>query len=206
MDCINFRNRKCGRVLRPHFFIYYTFSFRRWQVISKDQQHQINEAIRAREVRLIDANGDQAGIVPLRDALQMAQEQNLDLVNIAPQAKPPVCRIMNYGKFRYEQSKREKETRKNQKIIQIKEVRLSASIEENDIQTKLKHVIKFLEHGDKVKLSIRFRGRQITHQELGRRVLDRVAQEVKEIADVERQPKLEGRQMIMFLNPKQQQS
>ncbi|WP_176786668.1 MULTISPECIES: translation initiation factor IF-3 [Thermoactinomycetaceae] len=178
--------------------------FWRWQVISKDQQHQINEAIRAREVRLIDANGDQAGIVALRDALKMAQEQNLDLVNIAPQAKPPVCRIMNYGKFRYEQSKKDKETRKNQKIVQLKEVRLSASIEENDVQTKLKHVIKFLQHGDKVKLSIRFRGRQITHQELGRKVLDRVAQEVKEIADVERPAKLEGRQMIMILNPKQQ--
>ncbi|WP_207896802.1 translation initiation factor IF-3 [Baia soyae] len=178
--------------------------FWRWQVISKDQQHQINESIRAREVRLIDANGDQAGIVALRDALQMAQEQNLDLVNIAPQAKPPVCRIMNYGKFRYEQSKKDKETRKNQKIVQLKEVRLSASIEENDVQTKLKHVIKFLEHGDKVKLSIRFRGRQITHQELGRKVLDRVAQEVKELADVERPAKLEGRQMIMILNPKQQ--
>ncbi|MDQ0416779.1 translation initiation factor IF-3 [Thermoactinomyces sp. DSM 45891] len=184
------------------FYLYYIFW--RWQVISKDQQHQINEAIRAREVRLIDANGDQAGIVALRDALKMAQEQNLDLVNIAPQAKPPVCRIMNYGKFRYEQSKKDKETRKNQKIVQLKEVRLSASIEENDVQTKLKHVIKFLQHGDKVKLSIRFRGRQITHQELGRKVLDRVAQEVKEIADVERPAKLEGRQMIMILNPKQQ--
>lgn len=193
-----------ARITSTLFLFCYTLFFRRWQVISKDQQHQINEAIRAREVRLIDANGDQAGIVPLRDALRMAQEQNLDLVNIAPQAKPPVCRIMNYGKFRYEQSKREKETRKNQKIIQIKEVRLSASIEENDVQTKLKHVIKFLQHGDKVKLSIRFRGREITHQELGRKVLDRVAQEVKEIADVERQPKLEGRQMIMILNPKQQ--
>lgn len=193
-----------ARITSTLFYFVTHYFFRRWQVISKDQQHQINEAIRAREVRLIDANGDQAGIVPLRDALRMAQEQNLDLVNIAPQAKPPVCRIMNYGKFRYEQSKREKETRKNQKIIQIKEVRLSASIEENDVQTKLKHVIKFLQHGDKVKLSIRFRGREITHQELGRRVLDRVAQEVKEIADVERQPKLEGRQMIMILNPKQQ--
>ncbi|TCP69030.1 translation initiation factor IF-3 [Baia soyae] len=188
-----------------HTFLFFLYNiFWRWQVISKDQQHQINESIRAREVRLIDANGDQAGIVALRDALQMAQEQNLDLVNIAPQAKPPVCRIMNYGKFRYEQSKKDKETRKNQKIVQLKEVRLSASIEENDVQTKLKHVIKFLEHGDKVKLSIRFRGRQITHQELGRKVLDRVAQEVKELADVERPAKLEGRQMIMILNPKQQ--
>lgn len=163
----------------------------------------INEAIRAREVRLIGEDGEQLGIKPLREALSMAQESNLDLVNIAPQAKPPVCKIMDYGKFRYEQSKREKEARKNQKIVQIKEVRLSPSIEENDVQTKLRNVVKFLNQGDKVKLSIRFRGREITHQEIGRRVLDRMAQEVKEISDVERSPKLEGRQMIMILTPKQ---
>ncbi|WP_044640848.1 translation initiation factor IF-3 [Risungbinella massiliensis] len=163
----------------------------------------INEAIRAREVRLIGEDGEQLGITPLREALSKAQEANLDLVNIAPQAKPPVCKIMDYGKYRYEQSKREKEARKNQKIVQIKEVRLSPSIEENDVQTKLRNVVKFLNQGDKVKLSIRFRGREITHQEIGRRVLDRMAQEVKEISDVERSPKLEGRQMIMILTPKQ---
>lgn len=133
----------------------------------------------------------------------MAQEANLDLVNVAPQAKPPVCRIMDYGKYRYEQSKREKESRKNQKVIQVKEVRLSPSIEENDIKTKLKAVQKFLDKGDKVKLSIRFRGREITHQELGRKILNRMADEVKEISDIERQPRLEGRQMIMILSPKQ---
>jgi translation initiation factor IF-3 len=176
--------------------------FWRWQVISKEQ-HLINEAIRAREVRLIGVNGDQLGIVPLRDALRMAQEANLDLVNVAPQAKPPVCRVMDYGKFRYEQSKREKEARKNQKIIQVKEVRLSPTIEENDVQTKLKNVKKFLENGDKVKLTIRFRGREITHQEIGHKILDRLANEVKDISEVERQPKLEGRQMIMILSPKQ---
>jgi len=177
--------------------------FRRWQVISKEHQHQVNEAIRAREVRLIGVDGSQLGIKPLREALQLAQEANMDLVNVAPHAKPPVCRIMDYGKYRYEQSKREKEARKNQKIIQIKEVRLSPTIEENDVQTKLKNVKKFLQKGDKVKLSIRFRGREITHQELGRRILDRMAEEVKDISDVERQPKLEGRQMIMILTPKQ---
>ncbi|MXQ55386.1 translation initiation factor IF-3 [Shimazuella alba] len=170
-------------------------------MISKEQQ-QVNDAIRAREVRLIGANGEQLGIQPLRDALRMAQEQNLDLVNVAPQAKPPVCRIMDYGKYRYEQSKREKEARRNQKIVQLKEVRLSPSIEDHDVQTKLKNVVKFLEQGDKVKLSIRFRGREITHQDLGRRVLVRMAKEVKEISDIERQPKLEGRQMIMILTPK----
>jgi translation initiation factor IF-3 len=153
-------------------------------------------------VRLIGSDGSQLGIIPFREALQMAQDAELDLVNVAPQAAPPVCRIMNYGKYRYEQSKREKEARKNQKIVQMKEVRLSATIEENDVQTKLKNIKKFLENGDKVKLSIRFRGREITHQDIGRRILDRMAVEVKEIADVERHPKLEGRQMIMILNPK----
>lgn len=152
---------------------------------------------------MIGVDGDQLGIKPLREALRIAQEANLDLVNVAPQAKPPVCRIMDYGKFRYEQSKREKEARKNQKVIQVKEVRLSPSIEENDVQTKLKNVKKFLQKGDKVKLTIRFRGREITHQELGRKILDRMADEVKDISEIERQPKLEGRQMIMILTPKQ---
>ncbi|WP_093228293.1 translation initiation factor IF-3 [Thermoflavimicrobium dichotomicum] len=175
----------------------------RWQVISKEQ-HQVNEAIRAREVRLIGPDGDQLGIKPLKEALKLAQELNLDLVNVAPQAKPPVCRIMDYGKFRYEQSKREKEARKKQKIIQVKEVRLSPTIDENDVQTKLKNVKKFLQKGDKVKLTIRFRGREITHQELGRRVLDRMANEVKDLSEIERHPKVEGRQMIMILTPKQQ--
>jgi translation initiation factor IF-3 len=153
---------------------------------------------------LIGPSGDQLGIKPLKEALKLAQEQNLDLVNVAPQAKPPVCRIMDYGKFRYEQSKREKEARKKQKIIQVKEVRLSPTIDENDVRTKLKNVKKFLEKGDKVKLTIRFRGREITHQEIGRRVLDRMANEVKDLSDIERQPKVEGRQMIMILTPKQQ--
>ncbi|MFC4075729.1 translation initiation factor IF-3 [Salinithrix halophila] len=169
--------------------------------MSKEQQ-QVNEAIRAREVRLIDAQGTQLGIKPFREALRMAQEADLDLVNVAPQAKPPVCRIMDYGKYRYEQSKREKEARKNQKTVQIKEVRFSPSIEEHDVHTKLRNVKKFLNNGDKVKLSIRFRGREITHQDLGRKILNRMAQEVKDIGDVERQPKLEGRQMIMILSPK----
>ncbi|BCU81108.1 translation initiation factor IF-3 [Polycladomyces abyssicola] len=175
---------------------------RRWQVISRE--HQVNEAIRAREVRLIGPNGDQIGVVPLREALRMAQEAELDLVNVAPQAKPPVCRIMDYGKFRYEQSKREKEARKKQKTIQVKEVRLSPSIEEHDLQTKLRNVKKFLQSGDKVKLTIRFRGREITHQEIGLGILNRMAKEVEDLAQVERQPKLEGRQMIMILSPKQQ--
>lgn len=170
--------------------------------ISKEQ-HLVNEAIRAREVRLIGPTGDQLGIKALREALQLAQEQNLDLVNVAPQAKPPVCRILDYGKYRYEQSKREKEARKKQKVIKVKEVRVSPSIEENDVKTKVGNVRKFLKNGDKVKLSIRFRGREITHKELGRRILERMATEVSGDSEVERQPKLEGKQMIMILSPKQ---
>ena len=121
-----------------------------------------------------------------------------------PQAKPPVCRIMDYGKYRYEQSKREKEARKRQKIIQVKEIRFSPSIEEHDLQTKLRNVKRFLQSGDKVKLTIRFRGREITHQALGRAILNRMAEEVKDLGEVERHPRLEGRQMIMILTPKQQ--
>jgi len=174
---------------------------RRWQTISKDQQHQINEAIRAREVRVVGPNGEQIGIKPFREALQMAIDANLDLVNVAPTAKPPVCRIMDYGKFRYEQQKKEKENRKNQKIVELKEVRFSATIDEHDFQTKLRNVVKFLNDQDKVKCSIRFRGREITHAEVGQKVLERVAEEVKDIGAPERRPKLEGRSMIMILAP-----
>ena len=161
----------------------------------------VNENIRAREVRLIGPNGDQLGIKKIREALQLAQEANLDLVNVAPNAKPPVCRIMDYGKYRYEQSKRDKEARKKQKVITVKEVRLSSNIDEHDFQTKLRNVKKFLRKGDKVKCSIRFRGREITHQNIGREVLNRIAEEVKDEVEIERRPKLEGRSMIMILAP-----
>lgn len=172
----------------------------RWRIISKE--HLINEEIRAKEVRLVGAEGEQIGIKPLREALQMAIDLNLDLVNVAPTAKPPVCRIMDYGKFRYEQQKKEKEARKNQKIVDIKEVWFRANIEEHDFQTKLRNVIKFLKDGDKVKCSVRFRGREITHADIGKKILDRVKDEVAEISNVERVPKLEGRSMIMILAPK----
>jgi translation initiation factor IF-3 len=155
-------------------------------------------------VRLIDDNGDQLGIKSLRDALQIALEKNLDLVNVAPTAKPPVCRIMDYGKFKYEQSKKEKENRKNQKIVEIKEIRMTPNIEDHDFQTKLRNCVKFLDAGDKVKASVRFRGREITHTEIGARVLNRLAEECKEIATIERAPKLEGRSMIIILTPKPQ--
>jgi len=173
----------------------------RWQDISKD--HLINNDIRAREVRLIGADGEQIGIKPFREAMQMAIDANLDLVAVAPQAKPPVCRIMDYGKFRYESQKREKEARKNQKIVKVKEVNFSATIEEHDYQTKMRNVLKFLQEGDKVKCSVRFRGREITHADIGKKVLDRVAAEASDICAVERFPKLEGRNMIMILAPKE---
>jgi translation initiation factor IF-3 len=174
--------------------------FRRWNIISKD--HQLNEEIRAKEVRLVGSEGEQLGIKPFREAMQMAIDANLDLVNVAPQAKPPVCRIMDYGKFRYEQQKKDKEARKNQKIVDLKEVWFRANIEENDYQTKFRNVVKFLNEGDKVKCSVRFRGREITHAKLGQKILERVANEVAEHCVVERMPKLEGRSMIMILAPK----
>lgn len=175
---------------------------RRWRVISKE--HMINDEIRAKEVRLVGAEGEQIGIKPIREALQMAIDLNLDLVNVAPQAKPPVCRIMDYGKFRYETQKKEKEARKNQKVVDIKEVWFRANIEEHDYQTKFRNVIKFLGEGDKVKCSVRFRGREITHANIGQKILERVKNEVADISVVERQPKLEGRSMIMILAPKAQ--
>jgi translation initiation factor IF-3 len=170
--------------------------------ISKD--HLINDEIRAKEVRLIGPDGEQLGIKPIREAMQIAMDANLDLVNVAPTAKPPVCRIMDYGKYRYEMQKKEKEARKNQKVVDIKEIRLTATIDEHDFQTKLRNVVKFLEDGDKVKLSVRFRGREITHAEIGQKVLERMANEVEGISIVERKPKLEGRSMIMILSPKPQ--
>ncbi len=153
-------------------------------------------------MRLIGVNGEQIGILSTKEALQMAIQANLDLVNIAPTAQPPVCKIMDYGKYRYEQQKKEKEARKNQKIVDLKEVRLSASIDEHDFQTKLRNVQKFLNEGDKVKLTIKFRGREITHPEIGLRILERLASEVAELSVVERKAKLEGKSMILILAPK----
>lgn len=161
----------------------------------------VNEKIRAREVRLIDSNGDQLGVKSRQEALEIAQKRNLDLVLVAPGAKPPVCRIMDYGKYRYEQQKKEKEARKKQKVINVKEVRFTPGIGEHDFNTKLRNARKFLEKGDKVKASVRFRGRAITHKELGQEVLDRLAEEVKDISTVESKVKMEGRNMFMMLAP-----
>ena len=162
----------------------------------------INEEIRDREVRLIDQNGEQLGVMLTRQALELAEERQLDLVKIAPQAKPPVCKLMDYGKYRFEQSKREREIRKNQKVITIKEVRLSATIEDHDVDVKFRNAVKFLQEGDKVKVNIRFRGRQITHSEIGLKVMRNFAERIKEYGLVERQPLLEGRNMIMILAPR----
>jgi translation initiation factor IF-3 len=173
----------------------------RWLIISK-QDMILNEGIRAREVRLVDQNGEQLGIKSRNEALEIATRVNLDLVLVAPNAKPPVARIMDYGKFRFEQQKKEKEARKNQKTISLKEVRLSPTIDEHDFNTKLRNAIKFLEKGDKVKASIRFKGRAITHKEIGQRVLVRFAEECKEVATVETAPKMDGRSMFLILAPK----
>jgi len=170
-------------------------------VITKD--FRINEEIRAREVRVINSDGDQLGIFSSREALRLAEEKQLDLVEISPAAKPPVCKIMDFGKYKYEQSKREKEARKKQKIICVKEVKLRPNIEDHDFEVKAKNAIRFLKEGDKVKATIIFRGREIVHTQLGQKLLKRLAERVQDISLVERQPKLEGKNMIMILSPKQ---
>ncbi len=163
----------------------------------------INEEIRDREVRVIGQDGEQLGIMGTAAALALAEEKQLDLVKIAPQAKPPVCKIMDYGKYRFEQSKREREMRKNQKVIVVKEVQLSATIEEHDIDVKFRAAQKFLGEGNKVKVSIRFRGRQIAHSEIGLDVMKDFAERCKDCAVVERKPIMEGRNMTMVLAPKE---
>ncbi|GHV05496.1 translation initiation factor IF-3 [Clostridia bacterium] len=169
--------------------------------ISK-QSHQINEDIRDREVRLIGGDGAQLGVVPLREAMRIAAEQEMDLVKIAPTAAPPVCKIMDYGKFRFEQAKKEKEAKKNQHIVEIKEIRLSPGIDSHDFDFKLKAAIKFLGEGNKVKVSIRFRGREMAHTSIGQQQMLKFAEGCAEDATLERAPKLEGRNMLMFLAPK----
>lgn len=162
----------------------------------------INEEIRDREVRVIDAEGNQLGIMPTAQAIDMAEEAGLDLVKIVPGAQPPVCKLMDYDKHRFEQSKRERELRKNQKVISLKEVQLSATIEENDIAVKAKAAQKFLQNGDKVKVSIRFRGRQITHSDIGMKIMMDFAERMKDCAAIEKRPLIEGRNMMMILVPK----
>lgn len=162
----------------------------------------INEEIRDREVRVIDENGEQLGVMLTQKAIELAEERGLDLAKIQPTAKPPVCKLLDYDKYRYEQSKRDRENRKNQRVVSIKEVQLSATIEENDVLTKAKNALKFLQDGDKVKVSIRFRGRQITHSEIGLKIMQDFAKRCEEVSTVERRPLIDGRHMIMILAPK----
>ncbi|MCG0278661.1 MAG: translation initiation factor IF-3 [Thermanaeromonas sp.] len=169
-------------------------------MISKDWR--VNTEIRAREVRLVGTDGQQLGIMPLKEALRIAQEQGLDLVEVAPQARPPVCRIMDFGKYKYEQKRREREAKKKQRTVDIKEIKLRPGIEEHDFKVKARNTLRFLEDGDKVKVTVMFRGREISHAELGEKLCWRLAEEVAEKASVERPPKLEGRNMVMILAPK----
>lgn len=165
--------------------------------------HQVNDEIRDREVRLVDSDGSQLGIVSGQEALNIAASKDLDLVKIAPQAKPPVCKIMDYGKFRFEQAKKDKEARKRQHVTEVKEVRLSPGIDVHDFDFKQKNARRFLTDGNKVKVSVRFRGRELAHTSLGNDLLKRFAEGCEDIATVEKAPKLEGRFMNMFLAPRQ---
>ncbi|MCC5910516.1 MAG: translation initiation factor IF-3 [Clostridiaceae bacterium] len=175
--------------------------YRRCHVIRDINELQINEEIRDKEIRLIGSEGEQIGVVATKEAQQLAIEKNLDLVKIAPQAKPPVCKIMDYGKYKYELAKKEKEAKKNQKVVTVKEVRLSPNIEENDLQVKAKQAIKFLKNGDKVKVTLRFRGRELGNINHGKKVIENFRDLLSDISQVEKHPKLEGKQMIMVLTP-----
>ncbi|TJX67910.1 translation initiation factor IF-3 [Soehngenia saccharolytica] len=165
---------------------------------------QINEEIREKEVRLIDVDGTQLGIVPIKKALEIANERRLDLVNVAPTANPPVCRILDYGKYKYELTKKEKEAKKNQKVINVKEIRLTPNIEEHDLQVKANRAIEFLKDGDKVKVSVRFKGREMGHTEMGEEVLKDFLNLVNDYGKVEKEAKLEGRNLVVILMPKAQ--
>lgn len=184
------------------FVVLNRVNYRRCQTIRDLNELQINEEIKDKEVRLIDSEGEQLGIVSTSEALSLASSKNLDLVKIAPQAKPPVCRIMDYGKYKYELAKKEKEAKKKQKIITIKEVRLSPNIESHDLQVKANNARKFLQSGDKVKVTLRFRGRELSNTSIGLKVIKEFAQVLADVSTIEKEAKLEGKQMIMILTPK----
>ncbi len=162
---------------------------------------RVNDRIRAPEIRLIGADGENVGVVTPGRAMQLAEEAGLDLVEISPNATPPVCKIMDFGKFKYESQKKEAEARKKQKIIEIKEVKFRPNTDVHDYDVKMRNVVRFLEGGDKVKVTLRFRGREMAHTDLGRNLLERVAEDVKEIGKVENMPRIEGRQMVMMIGP-----
>lgn len=174
-----------------------------WRCLNiSTKETQINEEIRDKEVRVINTDGTQLGVMPIEEAMRLAEENNTDLVKIAPQAKPPVCKIMDFGKYRFEQAKREKEAKKNQRVIEVKEVRLSLNIDTHDFETKASQAIKFLKGGNRVKVSIRFRGREMAHPENGLVTMSKFADACSEYGNVEKPAKLEGRSMLMFLAAK----
>lgn len=177
-----------------------SFCFGRCETISRE--NQINEEIRDRELRVIDSDGTQLGIMSLDDAMQLAGEKKLDLVNISPSAKPPVCKILDYGKYRYELQKKEKEAKKKQKVTQVKEIRLSTFIEEHDLVVKANNAGKFLKEGDKVKVSLRFRGREKDYASKGQAVMSKFAETISHVGAIEKKPEFEGRSLIMILAPK----
>jgi len=178
----------CGKICKEGVFI--------------SKELMINEEIRDKEVRLIGNDGSQLGVMPLSEAMDRANAQNLDLVKIAPGAQPPVCKIMDYGKYKFEAAKREKENRKNQKTVNLKEVRITPNIDDNDLNTKMNNAAKFLKNGDKVKVTVRFRGREVKHSVLGENLLTRIEDIIKDVGVVEKRPKLEGRNMFMIIAPK----
>lgn len=178
------------------------YRFWRNRLIALEKEHRINDDINVPKIRLIDMEGENRGVVSLRDALEMAYDAELDLVEIVPTAKPPVCRIMDYGKFRFDESKKAALARKNQKQVQLKEIKMRPATDEGDYNIKLKKLREFLEDGDKVKVTLRFKGREMAHKELGMEVLKRVEKDLLEEAVVEQYPRLEGRQMVMMLGPK----
>lgn len=180
----------------------FLLNHRRSKHIAAEKETRLNEQIRVPEVRLIGADGQQVGVVPIATAMQMAEEAGMDLVEISPNVAPPVCRVMNYGKFQYEESKRKHAAKKKQKQIQIKEVKFRPGTDVGDYQVKLRNLIRFLEEGDKAKITLRFRGREMAHQELGMKLLKRVEEDLKEVGIVEQFPRLEGRQMVMVISPK----
>ncbi len=169
---------------------------------NKDDGPRRNEDITAKEVRLVDAEGEMVGVVPLEEALKTAAEFGLDLVEVSPNASPPVCKVLDYGKYKYEQQKKANEARKKQKTADLKEVKMSPRIEKNDYDVKMRNARRFLEDGNKVKITMRFRGREMAHQDIGRDLYDQMKEELAEISNVELQPKFEGRQMIMILGPR----
>ncbi|NLY26642.1 MAG: translation initiation factor IF-3 [Alcaligenaceae bacterium] len=170
--------------------------------MATEKPHRINGEIRVPEVRLIGIDGEQLGVVRTAQAIQQAEDNDVDLVEIAPNATPPVCRLMDYGKFKYQEQKRQQEARAKQKVIQVKEVKFRPGTDEGDYQVKLRNLRRFIEDGDKAKVTLRFRGREMAHQELGMRVLERVRDDLEELCQVEAMPKLEGRQMVMVLAPR----